>query len=117
MVLLLPIVGAPLPTFSDATFSVTVEVTRAPPATSDWPASGAVAAAGLYSSGLLTVKGKLEASASIPASFAVRLSGDDVEVGGAGREGPPTVALLFRLSLRDLSLPGAVRVVLAMTVG
>jgi hypothetical protein len=39
MVVLLPIVGAPLPTFSDALVSVTVlAVTTGSPGVSDWPA-------------------------------------------------------------------------------
>ena len=93
MVLLLPIGGPPLPTFSDPFISVTVlEPTIGSAGTTDWPASGAVAASGSYSSGLLALKGKLDASSWVPASLGGEIVGRDVEdVAESGLAGPLTV--------------------------
>src|SRR4029453_4224532 len=116
MVLLLPIVGPPLPTLSDPFISVTVLApTIGSSAIAVIPAGGAVAASGSYSADLFALNGIFAASSCAPAALAARSSPDEIDV--LGRGGPLTVARLLRLSPTDFGAMGGGRLNLAMNEG
>ena len=94
--------------------SVTVlAVTSGSSGTSGLARFGGVAAAGSYSSGLLALKGKVDASSCVPASFAAR-SSEETGAEDLAAEGPLTVERLLRRTPVDLSSSARGRLDLAI---
>src|SRR5688572_3861444 len=113
MVLLAPMGGPPLPTFSDEFASVTVLApTRGSSGTSCWPGFGAPAVSPrANSSGLLVLKEIRDDNSCVPAVFATRSSGECCDPPGVA--GPLTVVRLLRREA-DESSPLLDRFALAM---
>jgi len=89
-----PMLGSPLPTFSETFRSLTVlPPTMGLAGLADAPSGGVSAASGSYSAALLALNGNDAARSSMPATFSARMS---PAPDASGRLGPLTVARALR---------------------